>query len=479
MPGGRLQRLLLAFLVLTGFIGSVLGWSVWRYPASLRLFPDQPLPFASAFPLSVATTPASGLNTTSGQDTSLPATYRLDIRVGRWTLRTVELQVVTPTEVIPGGDAIGVLLAPQGLIVSRHQPLTGADGKEYYPARDAGIEVGDVLIEVESHKVEAPADVSLLVDTYAARGEDLDITLLRRGQLIHTRIRPVAVRIPRPDGSERMTYLLGLLLQEPVAGVGTLSFVDPETGVFGALGHMVVSSNGNPLPMVSGRIVSAYITGIQPGWRGLPGEKIGIFDSRQNLLGSIEKNTTFGIFGHLYPSASATLATRKVTGSSSLEGFPHKVPVALAHEVEPGPAYMMTVLHGREIEAFQVRIEKVTRQSRADDKGLIIKVTDPRLLQETGGIVQGMSGSPILQQEDGQLKLVGVVTHVFVNDQTRGYGILAEWMMAEAGLWRPDPRRSNTPETLQEGSRPSLGPAAGWSAPGRKSGTAVEGHAAA
>jgi stage IV sporulation protein B len=231
--------------------------------------------------------------------------------------------------------------------------------------------------------------------------------------------------------------------------------------------------------MVSGRIVSAYITGIQPGWRGLPGEKIGIFDSRQNLLGSIEKNTTFGIFGHLYPSASATLATRKVTGSSSLEGFPHKVPVALAHEVEPGPAYMMTVLHGREIEAFQVRIEKVTRQSRADDKGLIIKVTDPRLLQETGGIVQGMSGSPILQQEDGQLKLVGVVTHVFVNDQTRGYGILAEWMMAEAGLWRPDSRRSNTPETLQEGSRPSLGPAAGWSAPGRKSGTAVEGHAAA
>ncbi|MBE3577121.1 MAG: SpoIVB peptidase [Limnochordales bacterium] len=443
MSGGRLGRLLLAFLVLTSFAGSVVGWSVWQYPASLRLFPDEPLPIASAFPLSVSASPVAG------QNTSLPASYQLDIRVGRWTLRTVDLEVVAPKSVIPGGDAIGVLLAPRGLIISRHQPLTGADGKEYYPAKEAGIEVGDVLVEIESRPVETPADVSLLVDAYGARGEDLDITLMRNGTLIRTRIRPVAVQTPRPDGSTRITYLLGLLLQEPVAGVGTLSFIDPETGIYGALGHMVVSNNGSPLPMVAGRIVSAYITGIQPGWRGLPGEKIGVFDDRQNLLGSIEKNTRFGIFGHLYPSASAAIAARKVAYSGSASGSSSKIPVALAREVKPGPAHILTVLHGREIEAFSVQIEKVTRQSRPDDKGLVVRVTDPRLLQQTGGIVQGMSGSPIIQND----KLVGVITHVFVNDQTRGYGILAEWMMAEAGLWRSDSGRSEEQNSLPEDER--------------------------
>ncbi|GMA55830.1 hypothetical protein GCM10025858_03330 [Alicyclobacillus sacchari] len=207
---------------------------------------------------------------------------------------------------------------------------------------------------------------------------------------------------------------LGVYVRDKTVGVGTLTFYNPETGAFAALGHMISDvDTGRPI-IGEGLMYPAVITGVQAGKIGEPGEKKGMFVHSSRELGHIAENTPYGIFGKLDVSAC------HATG-----GLREAIPVALPTQVHPGPAVIYTVLHGQKVEPFQVRIENTSRQRTPSTKSLILRVTDPRLLSAAGGIVQGMSGSPIVQ--DG--KLVGAVTHVFVSDPTRGYGVYAYWML--------------------------------------------------
>lgn len=175
-----------------------------------------------------------------------------------------------------------------------------------------------------------------------------------------------------------------------------------------------------PVDIQEGQLVRASIQGIESGRRGQPGEKRGIFFEGQNILGNILRNTEVGIFGELAPDAVSRFT----------EGNPELFPVAAAGEVKEGPAEILTVLSGSRVERFSVRIEKVIKQKKVQGKGLVIQIDDPRLLDQTGGIVQGMSGSPIIQ--DG--KLIGAVTHVLVNEPRRGFGVHIDWMILESGL---------------------------------------------
>jgi stage IV sporulation protein B len=201
--------------------------------------------------------------------------------------------------------------------------------------------------------------------------------------------------------------------------VGTLTFFDPVTKKYGALGHVITNSETSEwLDLKDGKIVGAAVEGIQKGQRGKIGEKIGLFQGDRTMSGNIEKNTQYGIFGVLQ-----TILPNKL--------YPNPVPVAVGGQIKEGPAQMLTVLDSENIEAFNVEIQTVFPQPRPDGKSFIIRVVDQKVLNRTGGIIQGMSGSPIVQ--DG--KLVGAVTHVFINDPTRGYGISAELMMDEAGLF--------------------------------------------
>jgi len=165
-----------------------------------------------------------------------------------------------------------------------------------------------------------------------------------------------------------------------------------------------------------GRIVKADIQGIKPGKKGEPGEKIGIFNGDE-LRGNIEINSHFGIFGRLNKPLDNPY-------------YKNGIPIALSNQIKEGPAEIITVISGDKLEKFDIRILRVLPQHQPTGKGLVIQITDPRLLKATGGIIQGMSGSPIIQEG----KLVGAVTHVFVNDPTKGYGCLAEWMLLEAGI---------------------------------------------
>ncbi len=331
--------------------------------------------------------------------------------LGILPVRRVAVDVVAPLRVMPGGQSIGVMAREKGVTVVGLPVVVGPDGQRYSPARDAGIETGDVILSIDGEPIQSEEQVSLLVRKAGAEGRPCEIVLRRGGRELTVKVTPVL-------DATGTNYMIGIYIRGATAGVGTLSFWDPVTGVFTALGHIITDSDTNRVVDVAeGYILPAVISAVEPGRRGQPGGKIGTFSFADPPLGKIERNTQFGIVGRLSHPVRNGIADEPVN-------------LGMAVEVRPGPAQMLTVINGQTVQSFSIEIERVVPQAQPGDKGLVLRVTDPVLLEKTGGIIQGMSGSPILQ--DG--RLVGVVTHVMINDPTRGYGIYAEWMAANAGL---------------------------------------------
>ncbi|MDI6870038.1 MAG: SpoIVB peptidase [Bacillota bacterium] len=347
---------------------------------------------------------------------------RLTLRLfGLIPLRERQVTVLPEVRVVTGGQSIGVLVASRGVVVTGFRPVTLADGGTEEPARKAGVRVGDLVTAVDGRPVYTASQLGALVG--AGRGRPVVLEIWRGGRQLQVKVAPAcAGEEPEAGGQSGWRperpgrWRLGLYVEDPTAGVGTLSFWDPRTGIYGALGHMITDGfTRQRVTLHQGRIVPAVIAGIQPGRRGRPGEKIGLFHHRYGVLGTIERNTACGIFGRIVQPPA---------------GDQRFVPVATREEVHTGPAEIRTVVRQQQVESFRIEIVRVRRSARPTGKSLVIRVTDPRLLASTGGIIQGMSGSPIIQ--DG--RLAGVVTHVFVNDPARGYGVLAEWMALEGGL---------------------------------------------
>lgn len=427
-------KIFVLLLVTALFISTGLQlWGLSGIPAEVRLLPGQELGLELGRFLTVMDESASGWLSPKEKGVMTVRAgelgdARLDVSIfGLVRLRTIRVSVVPELSVIPGGQAIGVLINSLGLVIGSTLPVADAEGGMRSPAEEAGLIPGDVITKLGGQDIFGVDQVHDIVDRYGKRGERLEAVVLRHGARLTRMIVPAPVQEPTaPDG---ISYRLGVTLENPAVGVGTLTFYDPIALRFGGLGHMITDALNNRIEVNDGRIVEAMIRGIQQGARGFPGEKIGAFNSDGSALGVIEKNSPFGIYGVLARPPRHGL-------------FMDAVPVALAHEVMPGEARLLTVVDGQQVESFQLEILQVHPQRRQDGRGLVIQITDERLLNRTRGIVQGMSGSPILQ--DG--KLVGAVTHVFVNDPTRGYGILAEWMAYEAELSQiiSETRQENT-----------------------------------
>lgn len=385
-------------------------------PSELKVFPGMELSLDLRPPLRIHS--QDGLEVTGLLDTENLGSrvYRVSL-FGWLPLTKVVVDVVPLVEVYPGGQSIGVLLSAEGLVISELGAVVDLEGRERYPARDAGIRPGDILLSIEGHPTRRPELVSQLVNSLAPEKRFLNLEVKRDDRILTLTVEPAKALQTSIFGQSSYQYLLGILLEDPAAGVGTLSFFDPKTGRFGALGHTITDSLGRPVTISKGTIVEAAINSIRYGSRGAPGEKIGFFHGEQNILGTIDSNSSLGIYGQL-------------VGSLAKSAFTEPVPVAFAHQVRTGPAEMYTVLEGTNIERFSVEIVKVVNQTRPGEKGMVVEVTDERLLKETGGIIQGMSGSPLIQNG----MLVGAITHVFVNNPTRGYASFAEWMIYEAGL---------------------------------------------
>ncbi|MBM7651557.1 SpoIVB peptidase [Neobacillus cucumis] len=325
-------------------------------------------------------------------------------------IKKVDVQVLKDFRVIPGGQSIGVKLNTVGVLVVGHHLINTENGKKS-PGEIAGIKVGDIITEINGNKIEKMTDVAPFVQSAGQDGKPLNLVISRESGKFTTKLTPLK------DKGEN-TYKLGLYIRDSAAGIGTMTFVHPQSKKYGALGHVISDMDTKkPIVVEDGQIVRSTVTSIEKGSNGDPGEKLARFSSDHEIVGNIQKNSPFGIFGELNRNLKNGIMDKAL-------------PIALSDQVKEGPAKILTVVNDDKVEEFDIEIVSTIPQKFPATKGMVIKVTDPKLLEKTGGIVQGMSGSPIIQNG----KLVGAVTHVFVNDPTSGYGVHIEWMLNEAGI---------------------------------------------
>ena len=300
---------------------------------------------------------------------------------------------------IPVGHTIGIKLFAEGVVVIGLAEVdTG--GAVRTPGADCGLQVGDVIEEANGLEVESSEQFASLLQC----GGVVELAVTRGEEELTLAAEPVL-------GSDG-TWRLGAWIRDSMAGIGTVTFYDPETGTFGALGHGITDMDtGLLMPLGDGAVMSSSVKAVKRGEAGEPGELKGSFDLHHDL-GPLYANTDRGVFG--------TMEDCDLVSGEAL-------PVARAGEVRTGPATILSNVSGDGVEEYAIEIVRVLDTSGVQN--LLIQVTDETLIGQTGGIVQGMSGSPIIQ--DG--KLAGAVTHVMVNDPCKGYGILIENMLAEAG----------------------------------------------
>ncbi|RFU65646.1 SpoIVB peptidase [Peribacillus glennii] len=339
-----------------------------------------------------------------------PGTNELLLEFAGLPTKKVDVEVIKDFKVIPGGQSIGVKLNTLGVLVVGHHLVDTPKGKKS-PGEIADIQVGDIITKINNQTIKKMSDVTPFVQAAGESGKPLQLVINREKQTMKTTLTPLK---DKNEGA----YKLGLYIRDSAAGIGTMTFFDPGTKKYGALGHVISDMDTKkPIVVKDGHIVRSTVTSIEKGSNGDPGEKLARFSSNRQIIGNINRNSPFGIFGKLNQSVNNGVADEPI-------------PITLSHEVKDGPAKILTVVNGSEVEEFDVEIISTIPQKFPATKGMVLKVTDKELLAKTGGIVQGMSGSPIIQNG----KLIGAVTHVFVNDPTSGYGVHIEWMLNEAGI---------------------------------------------
>lgn len=306
------------------------------------------------------------------------------------------------TEVIPIGRTAGIKMAAQGVIVVALDKVRTAIG-EVCPASQAGIQPGDVLLEVDGEALASNSALQKKVSLSA--GGRMTFKVKRNDKIMQLN----AAAVQDQSG----VYKLGLSVRDSVAGIGTITYVDPATGAYGSLGHGICDGDtGVLIPLREGSLMESSVSSVVKGTAGTPGSLQGEFNLQQDM-GTVTENTVTGIFGVL-------------TDDSYYAGH-SAVPIATADQIQTGPATILSNVDGETVAEYSCEITKVYGEGGEYDRCMVLHITDPALLSKTGGIVQGMSGSPILQHG----RLVGAVTHVLVSDPTRGYGVQIEKMLQE------------------------------------------------
>ena len=369
-----------------GFLMTAVLGTQARLPDTVFLYGDQALPFSQL----------DGVRITG--DTAALSAGNTQVELSLWgavPIKTVSVSKSQNKTVLLSGEAVGVKAYTDGLIVVGLSQVTTAQGS-VNPAKDAGLKEGDIIRQINGENAKRVTDFSAMI----RQGKTLKLKVQRNQKQFSVTLQPV---ISKDEGC----YRLGLWLRDSCAGIGTMTYYDPQSEKFAMLGHGIYDCDTGILMTISrGSVYDVDITHVTRGSRGSAGELTGVF--QDTCLGTVSKNLDCGVYGSC---------------AKKLTGIP--VEVASRMQVQCGSAQILCTVNGEAPQYYQCEIVRLNKSIDNGEKGLIVRITDQRLLDVTGGIVQGMSGSPIVQNG----KFVGAVTHVFLNDPTRGYGIFAENML--------------------------------------------------
>ena len=394
-----LKRVLLIFILAIIY---VYVCNITMLPSDIILMQGETLNLKTIFGLNVQNEgtmqASSNLNNSIVEETG-----KMNLNLNLFNLfsvKNVTVNVIPKTTVIPIGKAIGMKLYTKGVLVVGMSEIEGQK-----PYENSGIETGDKIIEINDTKINTTDELIECVNN--SKGKSVEIKYISNNQEEIASIEPV-----KTSDNE---YKLGLWVRDAAAGVGTLTFYEPSTGEFGALGHGINDVDTYDLiDIASGELVSTDIIDIVKGEDGSPGEIRGTIDNGYTL-GKIYKNTGFGIYGSIN-----NIAKLNLSHSQELE-------VANRNEITTGKAEIICELENGKSQSYEIEIERIFLDNNQNNKSMLIKVTDEELLEKTGGIIQGMSGAPIIQNG----KFIGAVTHVLVNDAKTGYAVFADLMIKQ------------------------------------------------
>ena len=382
------KALSIAFLVPCISVFSLIAYGSGNLPDEISITENETPDFGSVFSAESNFAVAAGTDSFREYNSHITALKVIPVK-------EIKINVTKRRYVGLGGDVFGIKLYTKGVIVVSIDSVTTPSGSKD-PAVSAGLKCGDIITHINGEA--ATSSKQLTESVEQSQGQTLKLNIDRNGEKLELTL--------RPEMSVNGGYKAGIWVRDSSAGIGTVTFYDDEAGIFAGLGHGVCDvDTGRIMPLNNGEAVRARVNGFYKSSAGNPGELCGVFSDI--ALGSLRVNCETGVYGELLqPSGAKT------------------VPVALESEVKPGAAQMITTIDDKGPQYYDIEITKIYPSSDLSSRNMIIKVTDKELLEKTGGILQGMSGSPIVQNS----MLVGAVTHVFVNDPTQGYGIFSSRM---------------------------------------------------
>ncbi|WP_167954628.1 SpoIVB peptidase [Anaerosporobacter faecicola] len=328
--------------------------------------------------------------------------YKVELKLfGKFTLKQINIDVIESLEVVPSGMPIGIYVNTDGVLVLGTGEVTDCNGGKYEPAWNI-LKSGDYIVAINGQNVSTIKQVINCVDE--SKGRSLTFTVRRNEEEIQLKVEPVK----NAEGE----YKIGVWIREDTQGIGTLTYITTD-GKFGALGHPITDMDtGTLLEIKEGSIYTTQILDIVKGKSGEPGEILGVVNQNtNNRIGSVSTNTKQGIYG-------------SVDREEKIQSCGEVMEIGLKQDIKLGKAYIRCMIEN-ELRDYEIEIVKINLNPSAENKGMVIKITDERLLALTNGIIQGMSGSPIIQDD----KFIGAVTHVFIQDSTKGYGTFIENMI--------------------------------------------------
>lgn len=405
----KCKKLLIAFLLCFFIILLTYICAIDSIPKSIILFQGESLNIRKIFGISFENKNAEYgaiLTSTETIDQSKTGKSNIEVKLfNTFNVKNIDVSVIERTKVIPVGQVSGIKLYTSGVLVVGMSEINGLDNKKSKPYENSGILEGDTIVEVEGQQISHTKQ--LIEKINSSKGKEIKIKYVRNTDILECSIKPTQ--------TSNREYKLGLWVRDSAAGIGTMTYFEPSTNNFAALGHGITDiDTGNILNISNGEFITTKVLSIIKGQYGNPGKIQGSINE-QSKIGEINKNTLFGIYGKVEDISKLKIDTQ------------NSIDVATRNEIKLGEATILCSLDGEKAKEYKIQIDRIYLNNNYDNKNILVKVIDEELIKKTGGIIQGMSGSPVLQNG----KFIGAITNVLVNDPTRGYVVFGDLMVKE------------------------------------------------